>query len=219
MSTYSYTEYKCALCGEEDLYQILTSTNACGFPDLDFRPPEMQRSTMHYWVQECRNCGYVSNKLSDKTKLKKSFVKSAEYITCNGLKEEFLSELAVRFYKHAMIQCELKNYADAAQSYLNAAWASDDRDDEAMAVHCRNKVLECMACYAPTTEELGYNDILRKADLLRRTKRFDELISFLDSPEVQAVKDKDYKKVLDFQRSLAMKGDTKCYSARYALDE
>ena len=51
-------ETECSVCGETTEQPVLMSTNSWGYPDLDLRPPEMQRSTMHVWIQECPHCGY-----------------------------------------------------------------------------------------------------------------------------------------------------------------
>lgn len=40
---------KCAVCGAKSRYNVIASTNTFGGgPDLDLRPPEMERSTMPY---------------------------------------------------------------------------------------------------------------------------------------------------------------------------
>ncbi|MBR4908658.1 MAG: hypothetical protein IKZ43_06585 [Acidaminococcaceae bacterium] len=46
MTTMFRQKYKCAVCGAEQEFYGIASTNSFGSPDLDLRPPEMQRSTM-----------------------------------------------------------------------------------------------------------------------------------------------------------------------------
>ena len=50
MTTLDERTSTCAICGGRSKQTVVASTNARGSPDLDLRPPEMQRSTMPYWV-------------------------------------------------------------------------------------------------------------------------------------------------------------------------
>lgn len=61
MTTLASTSKKCLVCGTVSQFSALQSTNSFGYSDLDFRPAEMKRSTMPYWIQECPCCGYVSS--------------------------------------------------------------------------------------------------------------------------------------------------------------
>ena len=63
MTTMFRQKYKCAVCGTEKEFYGIASTNSFGSPDLDLRPPEMQRSTMGQWIQQCPKCGYVSGSI------------------------------------------------------------------------------------------------------------------------------------------------------------
>lgn len=56
----------CGVCGGISEQTGLQSTNAFGSPDLDLRPPEMERSTMCYWVQTCPQCGYCASDIAEK---------------------------------------------------------------------------------------------------------------------------------------------------------
>ena len=94
-------EKKCSVCGETSLQPILTSTSAWGYPDLDLRPPEMKRSSMFAWLQECPHCGYIATNLENELEVSPDLLKSDEYLTCEGY--EFKSDLAKRFYRHHLI--------------------------------------------------------------------------------------------------------------------
>lgn len=52
---------KCVLCGQRDNYVEIRSTNRPGPPDLGFRPPEMQRSTVAQWVVLTHNGSEILN--------------------------------------------------------------------------------------------------------------------------------------------------------------
>ncbi len=55
---------RCGHCGKSSKHMVLMSTNEFGSPDLDLRPPEMQRSTMDTWLKLCPACGYCAPNLS-----------------------------------------------------------------------------------------------------------------------------------------------------------
>ena len=61
MSTFLQITQICAVCKHKSSATIVASTNAFGAPDLDMRPPEMRRSTMHFWVSTCPKCGYTAS--------------------------------------------------------------------------------------------------------------------------------------------------------------
>ena len=66
MTTFYEEEQSCALCGAKSEHTSIGSTNSFGPQDLDLRPPEMERSTMAYWVQECPDCGYAYGSIEEK---------------------------------------------------------------------------------------------------------------------------------------------------------
>lgn len=77
-------EKKCSVCGKTAMYPVLLSTNCWGYPDLDFRPAEMQRSTMNTWLDECPHCGYVAVNIENELDISPEILKSDEYLTCEG---------------------------------------------------------------------------------------------------------------------------------------
>ena len=104
---------KCAICSNTHSYSVIGSTHRFGPCDLDMRPPEMQRSTMPYWVEECPFCGYVS---ADVSKIPydeanpdsiEKYILSPEYKNVEGL--SFSAYLSEQFYKLYMLACEFKN--------------------------------------------------------------------------------------------------------------
>ena len=144
MSTFYVAEYKCAVCGETHEFRVIGSTNTFGgAPDLDLRPPEMPRSTMGCWVQECPSCGYVSSSVDEDTTINAEFLKTPEYLSCDGI--DFKSELAARFYKYYEISLHDGRLRDAFFAILHAAWSSDDYQDDANAAHCRRLSLPVLS--------------------------------------------------------------------------
>ena len=69
----------CYVCGHRSSYELVASTNTFGSPDLDLRPPEMYRSTMHTWIQFCDNCGYSCPDISEGFLGVKSIINSKKY--------------------------------------------------------------------------------------------------------------------------------------------
>ncbi|MBU06018.1 MAG: hypothetical protein CL877_08750 [Dehalococcoidales bacterium] len=53
MTTIRDEEQICAMCGAKSTHRGIMSTNAFGSPDLDLRPPEMERSTMGSILRGC----------------------------------------------------------------------------------------------------------------------------------------------------------------------
>ncbi|MGN0701942.1 MAG: hypothetical protein ACI4KL_02045 [Lentihominibacter sp.] len=206
-------EYTCSVCGAKNKYRVIASTNALGSADLDLRPPEMQRSTMGMWVQECPDCGYVSGQVSDESTVTKQWLQSEEYVTCNGI--DFKSDSAKKFFKYYMINLEDENQEDSFFAILHAAWACDDANDSENAKCCRKLAI-------PIAEELVDKKVdnadailLMKADLLRRAEDFEALIS-----EYCDIKfDNDIMNdILTFQLKKAGEKDSLCYRVEDVRD-
>ena len=140
MSTIHRKEYRCSVCGKASEFMVLGSTNTfCGAPDLDLRPPEMERSTMPLWIHRCPGCGYVSENVDDLTTVTAEYLGSEEFRSCGGI--GFKSFLAEAFYQYHMINMADGNVQDAFFALLHAAWSCDDEDDAENAVLCRRKAM------------------------------------------------------------------------------
>ena len=199
-------EEKCSVCGETSEQPVLISTNSWGYPDLDLRPPEMQRSTMHVWIQECPHCGYVAGKLTDELQIPKEFLKSDEYNSCDGF--DFKSDLAARFYKLHMIARESGDLETSFYSLRNCIWKCDDVQDE-LAVEMRKRAVELADELIERDTEDKEILILMKADFLRRSGQFDRLV---EEYENIALDDENCDKVLRYQIEKAKEQDDKCYT-------
>lgn len=203
----------CSVCGETHPQRVLLSTNSLGYPDLDLRPSEMQRSTMFTWLQECPNCGYVAGNLKNELEASPDILKSDEYLTCEG--NDFKSGLSKRFFRRYLISKAENNYSSEFTSLLHCAWACDDSDDE-LAVEMRKLALESIDKIVAENENEKTNLTLMKADLLRRSLQFDRIISeFKDV----ILSEKMPNDIITFQIELAMKKDSACYSIDDMLKE
>ena len=205
---------KCPVCGEEVEIRLLMSTNAMGYADLDLRPPEMQRSTMYQTTTMC-NCGNVFESQSEGGF--RELVESENYQNCDGI--EFNSPKAIMFYRAYLID-KNANPDDLISNYfhiLRAAWACDDTDN-ANAVKMREMATDLINAIL---EDKRYDDrkndhLLMKADLLRRSGHFDELI---DQFKDIRFENELYQQIIDFQIEKAAEKDDSCYTVGDVIGE
>lgn len=209
MTTMMKEKCKCSVCGTTNEINVIMSTNTFGSPDLDLRPPEMQRSTMPYWLQECHKCRYVAEDISERAKIKAEFLRSEEYLSCNGVK--FKSELAARFYRYYLINLENKKFKDAFFAILHAAWACDDEEDFHSAVKCREIAVSLHSKLEPD-ENLS----VMKMDILRRSGQFEALITEYSSAEYSQ---EILNKIAKFQLQKAKEKDTLCYTVADVVEQ
>lgn len=211
MTTIRKFEEKCAVCGKTSEQDIIMSTSTWGYPDLDLRPAEMQRSSMFAWLKECPHCGYVAGTLENKLEASPDILKSDAYLTCEG--KSFKYDLSKKFYKRYLILKEENNHKGEFFSLLHCAWACDDNDDE-LAVEIRKLALNSIDKIVAEDDNEKNNLKLIKADLLRRSLQFDKLINEFKDLNLT---DKNQNDVIKFQIELAMKKDSDCYTVEDAL--
>ena len=199
-------EKKCSVCGRTSMQPVLSSTNSWGYPDIDLRPPEMQRSTMDTWLEECPHCGYVASNLENKLEVPADLLKTDEYLTCEG--KSFKSELSERFYRHYLISKAENDYESDFLSLLHCAWTCDDNDD-ALAVEIRKMALKSLQKIEAQEYDEKNALILIEANLLRRSLQFDEVIKkFKDL----ILEDKTQNDIITFQIELSMNKDSDCHT-------
>ena len=209
MSTMKIMTVRCGVCRSESKQRVLTSTNAFGAPDLDLRPPEMQRSTMSMWLAECPVCGYVAPSISEPTRVSRELLDSKEYKGTGGI--FFESDLARRFYRHYLISRRSGKVKDAFYAALHAAWASDDAWDADNAREMRLlslRELDALMKMKRGDETL----LLLKCDIMRRAGLFDELIALYGETTLT---EKLPNEILAFQLERARARD----GARYTVSD
>jgi len=194
----------CSVCGTEKQVYDLASTNTFGSPDLDLRPPEMIRSTMEYWIHRCENCGYVSGDLTEEIPVSKEFIKTERYLSFGD--HEPLSEIGSLFIQKARISVCAEDFDSAAKDYIHAAWCADDASDEYWSKQGRLFALEMMEKQDRESDE---TQLALKADLLRKTGQFEQLIQ---EYERLVFADEVISKILKFQIMKAKAHDTKTYT-------
>ena len=217
MTTLHQEEQSCAMCGAKSEHTSIDSTNSFGSPDLDLRPPEMQRSTMAYWVQECPDCGYAYGSIEEKAPQAETTITSDAYkaILSNPLN----GSLTGRFLKASLISEGAQEPKAAANYALNAAWAADDTDDKEGAISHRNRASELFVTSLDGVDETTEQSIVirtRMVDILRRAERWEEAVALADVL-LGSELDPTIKSALEFERSAASKQDGRCYTIETAL--
>jgi len=128
MTTIYREDVTCSVCGHQSETMVIGSTNEFGSSDLDFRPPEMMRSTIPYWLHECPSCGCSADDLADVDPRVPNVVRNPAFRSMrSGLGE--LSDSARKFRTATFIACELGDYAGAFLRALHEAWVHDDEGD------------------------------------------------------------------------------------------
>lgn len=191
------------------------STNAFGSPDLDLRPPEMERSTMNMWVQRCPHCGYCAPSIEEKIDGADDRINSKEY---KGLlNSSHYPELARDFLCCSMLLENAAEYAKAGQVALRAAWSCDDHQVLEAAIKCRLKAFDLLSMARDQGESIieeGEEALF--ADILRRSGRFEEALNYCRKGIVYPAR-KILDPVLKFQIQLIIEQDTKCYTIADAV--
>lgn len=175
MTTFSEHIATCAICGTESPFIIIDSTNEFGHRDLDHRPPEMMRSTMGMWLQECPSCGYCSSDISEASWGERVIVESEAFADLrSGLSD--LPDLARVFRTAAYIASERGHHQEAFHHTLCEAWVHDDLGDTVRASAARLNAVDLMNLADQDYENMideDWGDDAVKIDLLRRAGEFE----------------------------------------------
>jgi hypothetical protein len=231
MTTIVQQERTCALCGEKSHQNVVSSTNVFGSPDLDLRPPEMRRSTMMYWVEECPHCCYVYGSIEllvpgaetvvQRPELPPEILRPPRSIWARLLFLHNPPEPAakpkrnlVKAFSTASRIAELgKQIEKAAEYALWAAWAADDAKDNQTAKLCRDRAADLFRTFLSDAENSKDQRIListRLADILRRAEHWNEAIQ-LAAVTLDEVPDGPIRDVLAFEIAASQKSDAACY--------
>lgn len=227
----------CALCGQSSEHLVLGSTNAFGSPDLDLRPPEMRRSTMEQWIEECPHCGYAFKTIEEKVtgidtpqRLFEHVEETPASQLWRRLSDEYRSvsdrtsrpeHNLVRRFLTASKVAEIAGSADDAAHYaLCAAWAADDYNDQATARICRDLAADFFRAIWLETDRPSESrtvNATRLTDVLRRAKHWDEAVALSDQL-LGGELDETIRAVLAFQREASLKQDAACYTVADAIE-
>lgn len=217
MTTIREVEIQCAVCGRSSEQVVLTSTNAFGSADLDLRPPEMQRSTIHTWVQRCPHCGYCNVDLSHLQRAASQVMHSEAYR--DQLADRTLSALANTFLCVSLILAAQDELSAAGWKCLHAAWICDDERNTQGAVVCRRRAGSLFQQALVQGELVVASAAMSNAvlvDVLRRSQQF-ALAQSLCEDGLRQFTDDVMQSVLRFQSLLIQRSDTGCYTVVQAL--
>jgi hypothetical protein len=214
MTTMFQQSTTCARCQQASDQTVLGSTNSFGSPDLDLRPPEMKRSTMHTWVQQCPHCQYVARRLEEANG-NLAFVGSPEYQAV--LNDVRFPQLARLFRTLAYLSSTTDPTA-TGYAYLHAAWDCDDRRNVTGATECRQQAAECFAPSKPFEDtESGATTGAMLVDILRRATLFEAAAStcqeLLQLKSCAGI----LKQVVEFQQQLIAAQDTNGHTVEEAM--
>ncbi len=201
-------EKKCAVCGKISEHIEILSTNASGSPDLDTRPPEMERSTIDTWIQTCPLCGYCAPNISKRSKKLPEIVHGDSYQ--QQLNNKDFPKLANAFLCFSLIQENIGKYARAGWSAIHAAWSCDDEGFVDGAKKCREKAVILLQKAKETSQSFDRQTGGEEAimvDLLRRSGQFEVAIKICDDGLKKGPK-KIISDILQFQKILISKCDT-----------
>jgi hypothetical protein len=127
-------------------------------------------------------------------------------------------ELANHFLCRALIEDASGHYVEAGWAAIHAAWGCDDARKRAAAVACRKKAIELLQVaksrglsFAP---EPGAEQAIL-ADLLRRSRDF-ESVEAICLEGLKANPSAILVQVLEYERALARRRDSKCYTLEQA---
>lgn len=189
MTTFIEAIVTCACCGTATRRSLLGSTNAFGSPDLDTRPPPMQRDTLHTWVQHCGHCGYCAPDLAKAPAGAAGQIADPAYRAV--LADARLPMLARRFlaWAHLAVQCRL---------------AALDHQQQARTA-------------GQPMGSPGAVDLALQADLLRRCGRFADTLAATQAG-LALKPDPVLAAVHAYQARLAAAGDDRCHRIEEAMD-
>jgi hypothetical protein len=163
MTTYETRKLRCHCCGKSSPQSVLMSSNSFGSRDLDQRPPEMMRSTMASWLQECGFCGYVAADIGKGDAAVRDFVGTPAFqALCADPAPDPVSR---RFLVRAALDAHSGDMEEAFTHALAAAWVADDGSRYSDATALRLKAAAYVAGKAASLDtRLVLLDVLRRAE-------------------------------------------------------
>ena len=215
MSVFQNKQMKCNVCGCYSEQTIVCSTNQIGSPDLDLRPPQMERSIQQFQVQECPFCGYsnLSIEMEPPRGVTRDWLQSGSYQSCDGI--GFVHAKERKYYRYYLICRKRRRLPKLFRALCGTIWMCDDDDNTATA-----SLLRLQA--ASLARKLYYrtiNPIYRviECDLLRRAGKFDAVKRF---GRVFAFKNRKLlDQIIEFEKREAAECNPGCFTVAEALEK
>lgn len=168
----------CGNCGSESRFPVLIHADEQEPPDLDTRPGEPLRSSIHFWMKRCPFCGYCADDLTSIHESAGPVVDSAAYQ--GQLNDSRFPEKANEFICHALLLERLGQYADAGWTCMHAAWVCDDGAFSEAAGLCRRMALRAWnvgKTHGQAFHDSHASEFLIVADLHRRLGEFEHALT------------------------------------------
>ena len=219
MTTLDSSETTCAICAKTSEHTAIASTNSFGSPDLDLRPPEMKRSTMAYWLQECPGCGYSAGSIDDPQPDAKAVMARDAFQTLQV--GHLGGTLRGRFLKASLLAEAANDLGSAADHALWAAWAADDASDTEGARQYREKSADLFLKTLNDADGSSEEAIVTKTrlvDILRRATRWEEAQKIVTELLPEDL-DPTIRSVLTFEQTAIESHDDHAYTVAQALGD
>ena len=217
MTTMFEVEVECRVCGEKCNRMSIGSTNSFGSPDLDTRPPEMQRSTIYQWIQRCPSCGYCSPDLSKCEANVAEIVATDEYQ--NIITNTQIPEMAASFLALSYVEQTQGQFSESSWRAIHAAWICDDEYDLEASISCREKAISLInqanSHSQNIAKQAGVSEVIT-IDLLRRAGKFQHALELIGKAKVSDIEE-IILQVLEYQKSLIENSDTSVHTISEAL--
>ena len=212
MTTMSLKTIRCSVCGNEKMISLINSTNAFGSSDLDTRPPEMMRSTIHAWVHCCPGCGYCASDLSKGGRAARKVIQSPEYV--EQLNNTDFPELANSFLCQSMIHSQASEWVPATWAIIHAVWVCDDDGLESIAATCRKRAATMLRKAGARGQYIDDQPVSSAAlliDILRRANELDAAKEVIRKNR-KIVPEGIIRQIMTCQEALIRAGDIGCYT-------
>jgi hypothetical protein len=181
------------------------------------RPPEMKRSTIYHWIQQCSSCGYCSPNLSECSDNTKEIVNSKEYQ--NIIKNSEIPNMAASFLALSYENQHQHKYSDSAWRAIHAAWICDDENHREAAKHCRRKAISMIEKAHTRSQKIADQSGASEAitiDLMRRAGMFQAALELSENAKAKDI-DKKIKQVIEYEVGLIIEKDIDSHTISDAL--
>lgn len=220
MTTLLRVTRRCAICEHRSEHRLVASVSRAGAPDLDFRPPERERSLVYRAVQECPACGYCAADIGQAGESAAEVVGSRAYQQLR--RDAGTPPPASCLLRASLIEVWAGRFVAGGYRALEAAWVCDDlgapRYPDA-ARRCRDRAIELFAAVRSRGQRFARTpgaERLLMVDLLRRAGRLEEARRLAEEGSGPGVGSRE-RAVLRFQLALLAEGDLDAYTMDVAV--
>ncbi len=213
MTTFREYSISCAICRHESKQSELASTYIHGSHDLDMRPPPMVRHPLLHTVQQCPHCGFCAFKIDEGEEGMAAAMAGEIYRMAAA--DPQVPDLVRKWHCCSLLLEAVGKPGQAGWGTLYAAWVCDDSDLPDEALRWRHRALALFHQAQEQKQSFAANLEVERAilaDLSRRSGDFEAAINLCDQT-FETELSESVAVVLQFQKALAARQDTACYTA------